>query len=221
MLCRKNIQRRRSLILRALQRLVNITLAIAWSAWQQSIQTTPVEEGPPLPGLPITNCYSIVHPLIAIIVPEDDMDFLPSDSPDPIYPKPVSVSVLAIGQGKGQGKGEVVKTYRRAVFQVFKSCLSLVRNIVCMYVCERQGGDSSVVYKTFALVRRAKGNTEQQLHHEPSKISHPHKTTTKLLMPSLSLEERMRARLASAHALGAEFDRRYSARHGNQKKPLA
>eukprot|EP01036_Dinobryon_divergens_P028011 gene28011-36890_t len=181
----KIVQKRRSLILRALQRLVNTTLAISWHAWQQNIQTTPVEEGLPLP--------------------EDAVIFLPAESPNPIYPEPEpepDSSHMAIGRGQGKDKGEVVKTYRRAVFQ---------------------DGDSSVVYKTFALVRRAKRNTQQPLTNEPNQISQ-YKTTSRPVISSLSLEERMRARLASAHALRTEFDRRYSARHSNQsgkKNPLA
>ena len=71
----------------------------------------------------MTAYHSDLHVLIIVGVTsieseqEDCAVPLPPMSPDPVFPEPVRESQLS----RGKGKGEVVKTYRRAVYQVFIS----------------------------------------------------------------------------------------------------
>lgn len=72
----------------------------------------------------MTAYHSDLHVLIIVGVTsieseqEDCAVPHPPMSPDPVFPEPVRESQLS----RGKGKGEVVKTYRRAVYQVFNIC---------------------------------------------------------------------------------------------------
>lgn len=81
-----------------------------------------------------------------------------------------------------QSNVEVVKTYRKAVFQ---------------------GGGDSVVYKTFMLVRRPKSNQQQSVVEKPAKRTV--QTSKPRVIPLL---ERIQIRLADAQALSSGFHQR-------------
>ena len=108
-------------------------------------------------------------------------------------------------QARTSANGEVVKTYRKAVFQ---------------------SSEGTFVYKTFQLIRkpktpgqRAKTGTSTgtgAAADAPASLV-PRGSDQKKSM--LTLEERVRVRLASARALDEEFQHRREVRHQRIRSP--
>lgn len=110
----------------------------------------------------------------------------------------LAIAPSSLPRPRGAPSAEVVRTYRRAAFQ---------------------GPGDTVVFKTFALVRKPK---------RPPPPAEPLRTVksaavTKVrvqVQPLLSLEERIKARFANIRALDEEFAQRRFVRHTPNSKEV-